>query len=715
MDSSGVTDIVVTAERRSVTVQKSSLAIDVVGEDELRQAGVSQAKDLVALVPGLQIAAGGNTLQTFIRGVGDVSASALVQSAVAYNVDGIYIGDTSSVSGLFYDVARVEVLKGPQGTLYGRNSSAGALNIITNRPRLGHISGGITFELGNYDNVRGTAAINVPLGQTAALRAAGNYVSRDGYLSDGGDDDKQRAARLQLLWQPTDRASLIVSGDVAHRTGRGAGSVLVPRQAGNGKFTGNVDAENNAGLLGAATLPPFLIYTPGAGLPPAPGVTTGLLEDSFVDNLQHNINAEFNYDFGGVVLTFIPAYRHAENSYGSYLSGSPFLNYETIEQQSYELRLSHDSERLHLVAGVYYLDLDQDTETEIYIAMLPGLITKQFASLGTKSYAAFGQATVNLSDDLRLIGGGRYTRENRTIDTEAHPLNAIAISDRTHFNSFSFRAGLEYDLTPENMLYATVSKGFKSGGFNIFAATPTVTNVYRPETLTSYTLGVRNRFLDNTVQFNLEGFYWDYKDSQQSHLGYTPVGALQFLTYNAASATIYGFDADLVFKPTPNDVFTATVSYLHSKFDEFIYEVPLFTPGTVGCAIGAGSDGNTAIDCSGQPLPRAPRWSGTAGYQHRFEFGNDSSLVVQADISFASRRYTAVDYIPNEYADSYIRQNASITYNFAGDAVSITAYIKNISNEEVHIGGVQAAFSPGYVYNSVDAPRTYGLRLTGRF
>src|SRR5262249_30128084 len=145
-------------------------------------------------------------------------------------------------------------------------------------------------------------------------------------------------------------------------------------------------------------------------------------------------------------------------------------------------------------------------------------------------------------------------------------------------------------------------------------------NVYRPEILYSYSLGTRNRFADHRVQLNVEAFYWDFKDSQQNHLAFDPIGALQFLTFNAASATIYGLDTSLTIKPAPAGTLTATLSYLRAGFDDFAYEIPAanFSPGTTGCAVGAGSTGFTRIDCSGQPLPRAPRWSGTAGYQHTF-------------------------------------------------------------------------------------------------
>jgi iron complex outermembrane receptor protein len=703
-----LSEIVVTAQRREETVQKSSLSISVLQGSALQNAGVTQAKDLSALVPGLQIVAGGNTLQTYIRGVGDFSSSALGQSAVAYNYDGVYVADTASVSPLFYDVARAEVLKGPQGTLYGRNASAGALNIVTNRPVLGEWSGEGSVEGGNYSLVHASGAINAPVGETVAFRGAFNYVKRDGYLNDGTDDDDQRGGRLEFLAKPNDALSILIEGDIENVLGAGAGAVLNPAQAGNTRFTGAVNAVNNAALLAASFLPPF---TPGAGLPPVG--STGLLRDSFVDNTQHNVSAELNYDLGPVTLTFVPAYRTSNNRLGDYLAGEPFLSQERTHQQSYELRAAYDTERLSCVVGVYYLDLDQFTAAQIYVSPVPGFVTDQRASLGTRSYAPFAQGTFKLADRFRVIAGGRFTSEDRSIQAVRTLGGAADFHSSTRFNAFTFRTGAEYDLTPDNMAYLTVSKGFKSGGFNIFEPTAGFSNVFQPETLYSYSLGLRNRLFDNRVRFNLEAFYWDYRNSQQNHLAFDPTGSLQFLTFNAASARLYGFDADFAARLTAHDSVGATLSYLHSRFAAFEYQTPL--AGSVGCGTSSLASGFIQVDCSGWPLPRAPMWSGTFSYQHQFELANGSSLALAADINFASSRYLAVDYIANELAPGYVRENASLTYYFAGDRLSVTAFAKNIGNRLVPIGGIQAPFAAGFVYETVDAPRTFGGRIQLRF
>ena len=720
---SGIQEIVVTAQRRTESLQKSSLAIQVLDQDALGRAGVAQARDLNQLVPGLQIAFGGNETQTFIRGIGDFSSTGFGQSAVAVNANGVYVGDQASVGPLFYDTERVEVLKGPQGTLYGRNATAGAINIIANPPT-DQFGGYFTAEGGDYGLQRYIGALNVPLTDTLSARAAIQYVTRNGYLSDGTDDDEQQSGRFQALWKPMEGFSALVIADIEHLGGYGQGSVLLPRQPGTGPFTGQVNSINNAALLAGADVPPFLVATPGAGPYPTPGNSSGVMQDMGRSDYQRNLSGEFNYDLGFANLTFIPALRTSTDTYFGYEPGFPFGDIETTREQSYELRLSKASDFIKWAGGLYFFDdqqtIDQFATISVYV---PSLNTKLDDSLGTKSYAGFGQATVTITDPFRLIGGIRYTHEVKTLDgtrtqVPLGPPLVTPLNSSADFNAVNFKAGFEYDLTDVNMLYATVSTGFKAGGFNTFESVPGISNVYQPEKLTDYELGVRNRFFDNRLQANVETFYWKDKDSQQSHLGYDPAGNLQFLTLNAASANIYGADFDIVAKPWSADTFSVVLEYLHTKFENFDYAIPTanYTAASLGCAAAPSTTtaGYTNVNCSGEPLPRAPTWSGTVSYQHAFDVYN-GTLTADVDANFASRRYLAVDYISVEDAPSYVRENASLTYTPDIKKWSITAYGRNLSNRVVYTGGVEQALAPGIFYSNVDPPRTFGGRVTVNF
>ena len=708
----GFAEIVVTAERREQSVQRSSLAINVVGADDLARAGVTQPKDLATLVPGVSVA-GGNTAQSFIRGVGDAGSTALGQSAVSYNYDGIYISDLTAVFNLYFDLERVEVLKGPQGTLYGRNSSAGAINIIPRRPQLGEISGDFMGEVGNYDLLHATGGLNVPLSDNTAVRASFNLLDRDGYISDGSDDDVQQAGRLQLLTR-SDRLSVLLAGDYAHRGGTGPGGITIPRAPGNGKFEGAVDPETNAQLLANGIVPPFLFLVPGSGLPPGTNPEGG--NDAYVDHEQFGTMIEANYDLGGGFdITLQPAYRESDLRIGNYSPGVPFIANEKTEQFSAEARLAFANDWLDLVAGAYYLDISQQSSTQVYLLT----VNTSFGNnaLTTQSKAIFGQGTFSLTPDLRVIAGGRYTWEDRTINGSRQilPVPPIPYTGETTFKNFSYRAGVEYDVTPTNMLYATASRGFKSGGFNTFQSAPTQSNVYDPELLYSYTLGMRNRF-GNTLQLNVEAFYWDYQNGQTTQFGFDPTGSLQFLTFNAASAEIYGAEGSMVLRPFEGGTLSATLAYLSATYDDFQYDVPnaRYNPVSVGCPATAGPS-FTTVDCSGFDLPRSPDWSGTVNYEQEILLPNDGSVIASAGIDFASSRELSINYIDTSKDDGYVRGNAYLTYVFPSQVFSLTGFINNIWNEEVPTGGIPHPFAPTIFYANVAAPRTYGLRATASF
>jgi iron complex outermembrane receptor protein len=219
-------EVTVTAERVGSSVQRTAATIDVLQGDAVAE--VTRAQDLTKLVPGLQVGATGAAAQVYIRGVGDQSTNLRAESGVSLNLDGIYLASGSQLTTSMYDIARIEVLKGPQGTLYGRNSSGGAINILTNAPALGKFGGHAGVSVGNYALVNSEAALNVPVGDTTALRMAAQIVNRNGYLSNGGDDQKTQAGRGKFLWKPSESFSLLVTGDASHIGGEGNGSVALP-------------------------------------------------------------------------------------------------------------------------------------------------------------------------------------------------------------------------------------------------------------------------------------------------------------------------------------------------------------------------------------------------------------------------------------------------------------------------------------------------------
>ncbi len=282
----GIDEVVVTAERFTTTAQKSSLSIEVFSAEQLQD--VSRATDLTALSPGVQVGTSGPTPQVYVRGVGEPTANSRSQGAVSFNVDGVYFGRSTQVGPAMFDISRIELLKGPQGTLYGRNASGGAINIITNAPELGAFSGYVNAEVGNFDSKVAGGAVNLPMGDTLALRFAGQFVERDGYTSNEGQDQKTKAARAKLLWNPTEDFSLLVNTDYSHIGGQGSGVVLK-----------DTSPDPWRDITDQPLAYPFL-FGPNTAPYAAP-------DDRFIDSDNYGASIETVVGLGFATLTVIPA------------------------------------------------------------------------------------------------------------------------------------------------------------------------------------------------------------------------------------------------------------------------------------------------------------------------------------------------------------------------------------------------------------------------
>jgi iron complex outermembrane recepter protein len=737
-------EIVVTAARREETLQKSSLAIQVLSADELKNLGVTDAKDLTLLVPGLQIGKAGPDTQIYIRGVGDFGGNALANPAVATSVDGVYIARPAAVAGQFYDLARIEVLKGPQGTLYGRNATGGAINIITTRPSFENTGGYVDIEGGNYGEINTDGAINLPINDRLALRAAFQLVKHNGYLSDNADDERQGSGRIEALWQPNEAVSWLLQADYSHFGGNGAGfAVRAPGiAAAVTPWLGTTDMRANTALLALAAglctpddfLPPaVLVAVPpkGLGFPPkcAPGVTSlasPLTQASFQDNNIWGAHAEMNIDLGFANLTLIPAYRSTVLNYLTFPTFGDSAGPETSKEATFEVRLGQSSGPLKWVAGAFYLNEKQTTHNDVVVGLLQNQHSDE--NLRTSSVAAFSEATLSVNDSFRFIGGLRYTHDAKSLygGQLFDVLPSLACADPTvpkclsetfggsqSFNKTTWKLGSEYDLTSKNMLYFTASTGFKAGGLNDSAGA----TIYKPENLLAFEFGARNRFLNDRLQVNIETFYWKYRDQQIPHVTTDMLGNIAFNYENAGRARQYGFDLDLTAKPTSRDVVRVAVEYLDSRYLQFSYLVPNIpglapVPGvTTGCSV-TSANASAIVDCSGYQLLAAPQWAGSLAWDHIFDLSEGGRVIAHADAQFASARWLALDFLaPQERAPAYIVDTVTLTYQSEKGKWSVGGYVRNLTNRAVYTNGNQDPFVPGYVGATIAEPRTYGVRL----
>lgn len=707
----GIGDIIVTAERRAETVQKSSLSIEVFSGDKL--ANVTRPSDLTSLSPGVQVSTSGPTPQVYIRGVGDPAANSRSQSAVAFSVDNVYIGRATQVGPQMFDIARLEVLKGPQGTLYGRNTSGGAVNIITNNPKLGEVSGYVSGEIGNLDLQSGTVAINLPIGSNVAVRLAGQIIDRSGYTSNGGQDQKVKSARVKLLWEPSDSVSLLLSADASHIGGQGSGVVLKTSKAEPATGSPWRDVTDTP-------LPYPFLFGPGTAPFTAPN-------DRFIDSDARGVSGELNADLGFATLTVIPAYRYQDMKYVSYSSNFRFWEGIKDKQTSLETRLGNDGPAFKWVAGFYYFRESQDMNISPFSsARLSGFLFDQ----ATKAYAGFAQATATVTTGLRVIGGIRHTKEeiggNYQLGTYGPPIvpfiptGPVVGVGPLKYSKTNFKLGFEYDLAQRSMLYATYATGFKGGGY---AQTVSCgAEPFEAETVKALTVGLRNRFADNRIQLNVEGFYWKYKDQQITFVGLDRCGGTTLVTRNPGDATIKGANAEIVAKPYRNGTLRFAVEYNDATYDDFILTQlgqGAYAPsGGTRCTSAPAGGGLFAINCGGQRISRTPKWSGSVGYQHIVPLESGGEIDLSADMQFASQRWIDFNYIPNAQDNAYQMYNAQIIWK-PTDAYSIGLFMNNITNAAVYTGGAsvpQLAPNGSRLFAAnIMAPRTYGVRARVNF
>jgi len=706
----GLNEIIVTAERRSSSVQDTSIAITVVDGDEI-EAIVNRPEELTTFSTSLNVAPSGGMTQLYIRGVGNLGGTSFAEGAVGFNVDQVYVGRPTALDAVFFDLERVEVLKGPQGTLYGRNATGGAINVITKKPELDTFEISANGDVGNYSLIRMAGTINLPFSDTVGIRLAGQHISHDGYLSDGYNDQDTDALRGHVYFEPSDSVSLLVTAEYAHLGGQADG--FVPSFRTCGDFCGPSEPENRAlELVG--------FFANRLTAPNDEGI-------GFQDNTFWSVTGDLEVSLGFANLTVIPSHRSAKIDTLIYPSLFRGRVKDKSNQDSIEVRLaSQGDNRLNWLLGAYFYDEDVAGD----YAYGHGSVTSQrnTPDISNKSLAFFGQADVNLTDDFRLIGGLRYTKDKKSLSGLNECTGGIFcigqedifLSAKDSWEDVSYKVGMEWDAGPDSMLYANYSTGFKSGGF--FPAA--LDAEFDPETLNAWAVGAKNQFLDNRVMLNIEAFWWDYKDHQESHLGTACVAetdgactrfANVFLTENVGKAKIKGIELDAAWAISPNDRLNFSVAYLDAVATSFSYNQPASAPPNSAIQCDTVNQGSFfVVDCSGKQMPRSPKWTGRVAYEHIFPLNNGAEIVAEASTYFSSKYWASIDFVPGTDQKSYTRSSASITYTAPEGLWSIGAWVRNIEDEPVAgSAGVKVfANTPGV---QLRAPRTFGVSFSAKY
>jgi iron complex outermembrane receptor protein len=746
-DQRGLSDIVITAQRRSENLQRAAIAVTAVQSEALVRAGVADATQLTRVAPALQIGTvAGSSNAFYLRGVGNFTTNSLSDAAVSFNIDGVVLSRSIAAQGVFYDLDRIEVLKGPQGTLYGRNATGGAINVITAKPRYGELSGYATAEYGNFDAVKLTGALNVPLGEDGAVRIAGLLSNHDGYYSDGASDDKTRAVRVQAAKQVAPGFKITLGADYAHQGGNGAGSTIygLPLDDRIG------DTDPRAGAIYASSFA-FL----------AGNVLHPLTRNFFNDNTFWGAYAQADVTTPLGTLTILPAYRSAKINQRSYAGSFAYNERLNDDQYSVEVRLASDTEnRLSYLLGAYYLSEKAHEH--------PAYDHQYFAAYGkflsdTKSYAAFGRLTFKVTDNFRLTGGLRYTADDKSASLDSY--NAVVICPAVFaggncfgtpelpntfnppavlmmpngdpipvqpwgtsgaivqnvrvvlnpsktFKKATYRVGFEYDLGPRSLLYGSYETGFKSGGFFSSIDNP----VYRPETISAFTLGSKNRFLDNRLQLNVEAFRWEYKGQQVSHFRLNSLGGTEFVTENVGKTRIWGAEVEGRVRASRSTTLNATVQYLHARYKNFTYANPAaLGPPVTGCAFAPGAGGVFIVDCSGRRPVNAPDWTVAGGIEQVFDLGGAGRVVFNADGRYQSWSYVGFEELSRQVQKAYFMADLQLRYELPGEHFTVTGFVNNVTDRNVVSFSSPQPRTSAVLAQSLRPPRTFGIRVGYKF
>jgi iron complex outermembrane recepter protein len=682
-------DIVVTAERRETSLQKTSVSVATVSGADIDKGGLKSLDEVAKDLPNVMISTSAVGYEATIRGIGaspippDIGGS----SGVANLYDGLYtLQDQAGRTG-FYDVQRFEVLLGPQGTLYGRNAEGGVVNVITNNPT--HTAEeDFTAELGNYSLYRVTGVANVPLSDDLAVRVAAARVSRDGYLSNGQDDNVATGVRLKGLYTPGDAVSLLVAGDFTHSAGEGLGTVL------------------------STTYP---LSNPWTSPNPANQSTT---------NNSYRLWLNLNVDTSIGTLTLIPAYQgsgpeHHDQYTGAYNNVGE--NPQSLVQRSLESRFaSPHGSPFDWVFGVYLYNYGQvatgfDTTldgngqiiTDPNNPILNNPSNPDFIPYYNKTttqtsdaVAGFAQATVPITSKARVIGGVRDSRDRSSIETiwDVKPqfgggTSAFYPLTRGEWHHFDWKTGVEYDVVPASMLYATVATGYRPGGFD-----PLPTGGFTLESLRSYEVGSKNEFLDNRVRANAALFYYDYKNYQV--VTFVPGGPLgaEPEVLNADKATVYGGELQATWVISAADRVSTAVGYLHSEIQS---PVSVSNPDGAGPAALIGIEGNT--------LANSPEWTVTASGHHAFPLPNGAEIAIDPSVRYVSSYHvTPAEGLTSDQA-GYYKADVSASFVPRSRNWTVTAYGRNLADK-----AVKSAYLPA-PYLLLQPPRTYGVVVNAHF
>lgn len=691
-EAGGQADIIVTAQKRSESLQRVPIAVSVATAATLRDTGASGIQSLKIATPSVEVSQNVGYVLPVIRGVGSKASGAGFESPVAIYVDGVYYAATTATLFSFNNIRQIEVLKGPQGTLFGRNATGGLIQVSTRDPGR-EFEGLASLTYGNYGTLQGNLYLTAPLTSkiSADIAVQGTTMS-DGYGvnsfdgSDVGRVKRDIGIRSKWLFEPGEGTEVRVILDYA----TAKGSHNVQRYPANTAFP--------------------------AGFGPSYG------GDEW--DTQVNINPRLNTKSGGaslridqevgnLTLASITAYRKARfhSVFDLDYSATP-VRYADIlqkdEQFTQELQLqSPGGERFNWTVGAYYFNAAAKYPPLTIFFQVPGGPQRNDTRTEQKSesLAGFVQADYELVDGLKLTAGLRYTTEKRNLDGNSVNTelagNQVVVSTANASDTFkklTWRASAAYQISPDSLVYASYNRGFKSGGFNASALT---LPPFKPEVLDAYEIGLKTSFLDRRARFNAAAFYYDYKDVQVQRYVDNQQGV-----FNGAKARIYGLEAEISADVTDAFELGLSYQYLDTKylsFPEAVIATPRPTLG--GYALNPGS-------AAGNRMLLAPKSALNGNASYTIPAGS-GSVKLTGNFYYNSGYFFEPDNVLKQ--DDYVLLNASVRWE-PNERFALSVWGRNLSNEAVVSSGAMQSYRtfglPRYAY---EPPRTYGVTAEMKF
>jgi iron complex outermembrane recepter protein len=764
-DKTQLDEIVVTATKRSTPLQRTPIAISAISAETLDKERVMTVQDITALVPGFQATTQGDhgVITMTLRGIGNDSAKTeYADPEVALFVDGVYTPRAEGAAALLLDLQAVEVLRGPQGTLWGRNSTVGAVNMQTAKPVLGESFGTLQFGMGEYDRLGARAAVNLPMNDHWALRLAFAHEQHDGYVdyqdpigqipsladqqaayiagggtlatfqainpnlfTTGGDKynaQNQSAIRVSSLWQPSDALSWNLSLEYFRDRGTPSANLMQTPRAGQPFWSALIDTA------------PFLERDSLSLRSRVDYDINDALTLSYVAGIS-DFNGSSDYDQDGGVL--VPT---------SFATGATYqqdrTNYSNYFSHSHELNLKSAGEHtVDWILGLYYAAEDNEIRFDIPIfnGTQQGTVGWQGSFIQPKetvqSSAAFGQATWNINDDFRLTGGLRYTHDHKENEggrgwgwqyNPAVPQVPISpgttpsagtgfgfgiagVNDGNYsHNQTTWLLRADGDITEKFLIYGSVSTGYKSGGLQD-GGVP-----YKHESLTNYEIGTKNSFRDGRITWNNALYYQDFKDFQLAAPISFVDGSRGLGFSNVEGSTkVMGFESELNARLTDNDRVQIAMSILtKKKLGTLLYAGSNDYQGLPACPPASGI-GN-CLDVSGNELAHAPDAQFNVIYEHDFDLGNGGRLTPRISAHYETESWLSPFNLGDgDKQDSYGRGDFNLRYEAPQSKWWMDLYVDNISDGKVRTNAGRTSIAGGqFIYTSQYLPpRTIGVNF----